>query len=100
VKEDIRNGSIQIIIGTHALIQKDVEYYKIGFAAIDEQHRFGVEQRAELYRKAGTHPDLLYLSATPIPRSLAMTVFGDLEVSRIDEMPPNRKPVKTIWHNA
>lgn len=99
VKEDIASGKIQIIIGTHALIQKDVEFHKIGFAAIDEQHRFGVEQRAELYRKAGTHPDLLYLSATPIPRSLAMTVFGDLEVSRIDEMPPNRKPVQTIWRN-
>jgi ATP-dependent DNA helicase RecG len=99
VKEDIANGKIQIIIGTHALIQKDVEYKKIGFVAIDEQHRFGVEQRAELYRKAGTHPDLLYLSATPIPRSLAMTVFGDLEVSKLDEMPPGRKPVHTIWHN-
>ncbi len=99
VKEEIANGSIHIIIGTHALIQKDVEYHKIGFVAIDEQHRFGVEQRAELYRKSGAHPDLLYLSATPIPRSLAMTVFGDLEVSRLDEMPPNRQSIHTIWRN-
>lgn len=94
-KEEIREHSGQIIIGTHALIQKDVEYCRLGFVAVDEQHRFGVEQRARLARHAG-HPDLLYLSATPIPRSLAMTVYGDLQVSQIDEMPPNRKPVITL----
>jgi ATP-dependent DNA helicase RecG len=99
VKEKIKNGEIDIIIGTHALIQKDVEFKNAGFIAIDEQHRFGVEQRAELSRK-NKYPDLLYLSATPIPRSLALTVYGDLDVSVIDEMPPGRKPIKTIWHNS
>ncbi len=83
------------MIGTHALIQKDVEFSRLGFVAVDEQHRFGVEQRARLARHKD-HPDLLYLSAPPIPRSLAMTVYGDLEVSRIDEMPPNRKEVITL----
>lgn len=98
-KEKIKNGEIDIIIGTHALIQKDVEFKNAGLIAIDEQHRFGVEQRAELSRK-NRHPDLLYLSATPIPRSLALTVYGDLDVSVINEMPPNRKPIKTLWHNS
>ncbi|MDD2597203.1 MAG: ATP-dependent DNA helicase RecG [Candidatus Cloacimonetes bacterium] len=94
-KEQIREISPLIVIGTHALIQKDVEFSRLGFVAVDEQHRFGVEQRARLARHKD-HPDLLYLSATPIPRSLAMTVYGDLEVSRIDEMPPNRKEVITL----
>lgn len=99
MKEKIRQGDINIIIGTHALIQKDVIFHKAGLIVIDEQHRFGVEQRAELSRK-NKNPDLLYLSATPIPRSLALTVYGDLEVSIIDEMPPGRKPIKTLWHNS
>ncbi len=99
MKEKIRQGKINIIIGTHALIQKDVIFPKAGLIVIDEQHRFGVEQRAELSRK-NNYPDLLYLSATPIPRSLALTVYGDLEVSIIDEMPPGRKPIKTLWHNS
>ncbi len=94
-KDDISTGKAQIIIGTHALIQDDIVFYKLGFAAVDEQHRFGVEQRALLARK-DFHPDLLYLSATPIPRSLAMTVYGDLEVSVLDELPPNRKQVQTL----
>lgn len=98
-KEAIKNGEIDIIVGTHALIQKDVEFHNAGFVAIDEQHRFGVEQRAELSRK-NKYPDLLYLSATPIPRSLALTVYGDLDVSIIDEMPPGRKPIKTLWYNS
>ncbi len=98
-KEAIKNGEIDIIVGTHALIQKDVIFHKAGFIAIDEQHRFGVDQRAELSRK-NNHPDLLYLSATPIPRSLALTVYGDLDVSIIDELPPGRKPVKTLWYNS
>lgn len=99
LKEQIANGEIDIIIGTHALIQKDVSFKNIGFVAIDEQHRFGVKQRAFLSQK-NNFPDVLYLSATPIPRSLAMTVFGDLEVSIIDELPPNRKPIKTFWRSA
>jgi ATP-dependent DNA helicase RecG len=99
VKEQIKNGEINIIIGTHALIQKDMEFYKIGFVAIDEQHRFGVEQRAVLSRK-GNHPDLMSLSATPIPRSLALTVYGDLDISILDELPPGRIPIKTLWRGA
>ena len=99
VKEQIKNGEINIIIGTHALIQKDMEFYKIGFVAIDEQHRFGVEQRSVLSRK-GNHPDLMYLSATPIPRSLALTVYGDLDISILDELPPGRIPIKTFWRGA
>ena len=99
MKEKIRSGEINLIIGTHALIQKDVTFHKAGLIVIDEQHRFGVEQRAKLSRK-NKYPDLLYLSATPIPRSLALTVYGDLEVSIIDEMPPGRKPIKTLWHNS
>lgn len=93
-KKQISSGEAQLIIGTHALIQKDVEFCKLGFIAIDEQHRFGVEQRALLARRE-PHPELLYLSATPIPRSLALTLYGDMEVSQIDEMPPNRKEVIT-----
>jgi len=95
----INSGEAQVIIGTHALIQDDVNYNDLGFVAVDEQHRFGVEQRALLSRK-GKHPDLLYLSATPIPRSLSMTVYGDLEVSTIDELPPNRKPVNTFIRSS
>ncbi|MDZ4121439.1 MAG: ATP-dependent DNA helicase RecG, partial [Candidatus Cloacimonadaceae bacterium] len=93
--EEIADGRAQIVIGTHALLQREVKFHRLGFAAVDEQHRFGVEQRAILARK-DMHPDLLYLSATPIPRSLAMTVYGDLEVSVLDELPPNRKPVTTL----
>ncbi|MBN1948138.1 MAG: ATP-dependent DNA helicase RecG [Candidatus Cloacimonetes bacterium] len=95
-KEQIRSGEINIIIGTHALIQPDVAYHDVGFVAIDEQHRFGVEQRAFLAR-TNSHPDLMYLSATPIPRSLALTLYGDLDISVLDEIPPGRHPVKTIW---
>lgn len=98
-KAAMKEGSVHLAIGTHALIQKDVEFARLGFIAIDEQHRFGVEQRAELSRKNG-NPDMLYLSATPIPRSLAITVYGDLEVSRIDELPPNRKKVLTYVRSA
>lgn len=99
LKEKIKNGKMNIIIGTHALIQKDVEFQNAGFVAIDEQHRFGVEQRAVLSQR-NKYPDLLYLSATPIPRSLALTVYGDLDVSLIDELPPGRKEIKTTYHNA
>ncbi|HCX73216.1 MAG TPA: DNA helicase RecG [Candidatus Cloacimonas sp.] len=97
--EKIANGEIDIIVGTHALIQPDIKYKKVGFVAIDEQHRFGVEQRAVLSQK-NRHPDVMYLSATPIPRSLALTVYGDLDVSVLDELPPGRQPIKTIWRNS
>jgi ATP-dependent DNA helicase RecG len=98
-KTDIQQGNADIIIGTHALFQKEIVFDKLGFVAIDEQHRFGVQQRASLAKKH-KHPDLLYLSATPIPRSLALTVYGDLEVSIIDELPPNRKPVTTLIRSS
>ena len=94
-KKRIASGEIHIAIGTHALFQKDVTFKNLSLVVIDEQHRFGVAQRAEL-SKRHDFPDLLYLSATPIPRSLAMTVFGEMTVSSIDELPPTRKPVKTI----
>ncbi|HNT52865.1 MAG TPA: DNA helicase RecG, partial [Candidatus Syntrophosphaera sp.] len=78
VKQDIKSGAANIVIGTHALLQEDISFERLGFVTVDEQHRFGVVQRATLARQDG-HPDLLYLSATPIPRSLSLTVFGDLE---------------------
>jgi ATP-dependent DNA helicase RecG len=88
------HGLAKIIVGTHALLEPDVEFHKLGLAIIDEQHRFGVEQRQKLMEK-GTHPDVLVMTATPIPRTLALTVYGDLDVSVIDEMPPGRKPIVT-----
>jgi len=94
LREAIKEGDVDLVIGTHALIQEGVEFHKLGLVVIDEQHRFGVLQRAELIRR-GYHPDVLVMTATPIPRSLAMTVYGDLDVSIIDEMPPGRTPVKT-----
>ncbi len=95
VQKDIASGDIQAIVGTHAVIQDAVEFEKLGLAVVDEQHRFGVMQRAEL-RARGFNPDILVMTATPIPRSLAMTVYGDLDVSVIDELPPGRTPVKTV----
>jgi ATP-dependent DNA helicase RecG len=95
VQADIANGEIQAVIGTHAVIQDAVEFEKLGLAVVDEQHRFGVLQRAEL-RARGYNPDILVMTATPIPRSLAMTVYGDLDVSVIDELPPGRTPIKTV----
>jgi ATP-dependent DNA helicase RecG len=91
----IANGEVQMVIGTHAVIQDAVQFENLGLAVIDEQHRFGVLQRAELTRR-GYNPDVLVMTATPIPRSLAMTVYGDLDVSIIDEMPPGRTPIKTV----
>ena len=90
----IKEGYIQVVIGTHALIQEGVEFKNLGLAIIDEQHRFGVKQRVEL-KKKGRMPDVLVMTATPIPRTLAMTAYGDLDVSVIDELPSGRKPVKT-----
>lgn len=95
VQEAISNGEIHAVIGTHAIIQDAVTFENLGLAVIDEQHRFGVLQRAELTRR-GYNPEVLVMTATPIPRSLAMTVYGDLDVSIIDEMPPGRTPIKTV----
>ena len=90
----IENGEIHFVVGTHALIQEGVEFRKLGLVVVDEQHRFGVVQRAAL-RAKGSNPDVLVMTATPIPRTLAMTVYGDLDISVLDEMPPGKKPVKT-----
>ena len=95
ILRQIQNGEANIIIGTHALIQEDVDFHKLGMVVIDEQHRFGVMQRATL-RAKGINADVLVMTATPIPRTLAMTVYGDLDVSVIDEMPPGKKPVRTV----
>ena len=94
----LEDGSIGIIVGTHALIEDNVLFRNLGLAIIDEQHRFGVEQRAKLWRKssAGIPPHILVMTATPIPRTLAMTLYGDLDVSVIDELPPGRKPILTM----
>lgn len=91
---DIEGGNAQIVVGTHAIIQDEVRFHNLGLAVIDEQHRFGVQQRADLLNK-GSHPHMLVMSATPIPRSLAMTVYADLDVSIIRDMPAGRKPIKT-----
>jgi len=90
----IRRGDIQLVIGTHAMIQEAVEFRRLGLAIVDEQHKFGVVQRA-LLKKKGENPDVLVMTATPIPRTLAMTIYGDLDVSVIDEMPPGRMPIET-----
>ena len=91
---DTEGGNAQIVVGTHAIIQDEVRFHNLGLAVIDEQHRFGVQQRADLLNK-GSHPHMLVMSATPIPRSLAMTVYADLDVSIIRDMPAGRKPIKT-----
>ena len=98
VHAGLEDGSIGIIVGTHALIEDNVIFRNLGLAIIDEQHRFGVEQRSKLWRKAscGVPPHVLVMTATPIPRTLSMTLYGDLDVSVIDELPPGRKPVQTI----
>jgi ATP-dependent DNA helicase RecG len=90
----IEAGEVHIVVGTHALIQEGVDFHRLGLVVVDEQHRFGVVQRATL-RAKGANPDVLVMTATPIPRTLAMTVYGDLDISVIDEMPPGKKPVKT-----
>ncbi|HEY2332749.1 MAG TPA: ATP-dependent DNA helicase RecG [Acidimicrobiales bacterium] len=90
-------GEVDILIGTHALIEDRVAFRSLGLAVIDEQHRFGVEQRAALRDKGGPVPDVLVMTATPIPRTAAMTVYGDLDVSVLDELPPGRTPVRTVW---
>jgi ATP-dependent DNA helicase RecG len=89
-------GEVQILIGTHALIEKDVQFQKLGMAIVDEQHRFGVAQRAKLWEKSEIPPHVLVMTATPIPRTLAMTAYGDLDYSVMDELPPGRQPIKTV----
>ncbi len=95
IAEGLADGSIHMLIGTHALIEDAVEFRDLGVAVIDEQHRFGVAQRARLWKKGVVPPHVLVMTATPIPRTLAMTVYGDLDVSVIDELPPGRKPIQT-----
>jgi ATP-dependent DNA helicase RecG len=90
------DGDIDIIIGTHALIQKEVEFHRLGLAVVDEQHRFGVSQRSAL-RQKGFNPHVLVMTATPIPRTLALTLYGDLDLSVIDQLPPGRQEIKTKW---
>ena len=96
ILRSLHDGSIQIVVGTHALIEDTVQFHKLGLAVIDEQHRFGVAQRAKLWAKSENPPHVLVMTATPIPRTLAMTIYGDLDVSVIDELPPGRKPIQTI----
>ncbi len=93
--ERLRNGEIHILIGTHALLEDVVQFHNLGLTVIDEQHRFGVAQRSKLWKKNDRAPHVLVMSATPIPRTLAMTVYGDLDISIIDELPPGRKPIQT-----
>ena len=95
VLEGLMDGSIQILVGTHAVIEDTVQFARLGFVVVDEQHRFGVAQRAKLWSKSMNPPHVLVMTATPIPRTLAMTLYGDLDVSVIDELPPGRKPVRT-----
>lgn len=97
IKQRLLTGEIQLIVGTHALIQDDIEFANLGLAVIDEQHRFGVSQRGKLLAKGRNKPDLLVMTATPIPRTLALTFYGDLDFSVIDELPPGRKPVVTRY---
>lgn len=96
VLDGLADGSIQILVGTHAVIEDKVQFARLGFVVVDEQHRFGVAQRARLWSKSANPPHVLVMTATPIPRTLAMTIYGDLDVSIIDELPPGRKPVTTL----
>ena len=96
ILEELENGQLQIVIGTHALLEDKVKFHNLGLSIIDEQHRFGVEQRSKLWQKNALPPHVLIMSATPIPRTLAMSLYGDLDVSVIDELPPGRKPIQTF----
>ncbi|MEZ4859567.1 MAG: ATP-dependent DNA helicase RecG [Flavobacteriaceae bacterium] len=96
IHEKLKNGSLQVLIGTHALLEDTVQFQNLGLAIVDEQHRFGVAQRSKLWHKNEQPPNVLIMTATPIPRTLAMSVYGDLDVSVIDELPPGRKDIKTV----
>ena len=96
IHQQLEDGSLHILIGTHAVIEDNVRFARLGFVVIDEQHRFGVAQRAKMWKKSSLPPHILVMTATPIPRTLAMTVYGDLDVSVIDQLPPGRKPVVTL----
>ncbi|MBQ3680746.1 MAG: ATP-dependent DNA helicase RecG, partial [Paludibacteraceae bacterium] len=98
IHESLLDGSLNILIGTHALLEDVVQFSNLGLVVIDEQHRFGVAQRAKLWSKNANPPHILVMTATPIPRTLAMTLYGDLDVSVIDELPPGRKPIKTYHY--
>src|SRR5204863_1196229 len=92
----LSDGSVDLVVGTQALVQEDVRFARLGLVVIDEQHKFGVNQRARI-RKLGVDPHYLVMTATPIPRTVALTVFGDLDTSIIRQLPPGRKPVVTRW---
>ncbi len=96
IHEELENGSLHILIGTHAVLEDKVQFQNLGLAIIDEQHRFGVEQRSKLWKKNEIPPHILVMTATPIPRTLAMSLYGDLDISVIDELPPGRKPIQTV----